>query len=90
MKKVYINMAADRGRYIDQSQSFNLFMKDPTISSLSSMHFYAWEQGLKTGMYYLRTRSKTEANKSLGISSAPDSKDSAFCTKDSDCTACSS
>jgi ribonucleotide reductase alpha subunit len=53
-----IDMAADRGPYIDQSQSMNLFVENPTTAKLSSMHMYAWKKGLKTGMYYLRTRAK--------------------------------
>jgi ribonucleoside-diphosphate reductase alpha subunit len=57
MKDV-IDMAAQRGRFIDQSQSMNLFMESPTLSKLSSMHMYAWKQGLKTGMYYLRSKAK--------------------------------
>jgi ribonucleotide reductase alpha subunit len=57
MKDV-IDMAADRGRFIDQSQSMNLFMESPTLSKLSSMHMYSWKQGLKTGMYYLRSKAK--------------------------------
>jgi ribonucleoside-diphosphate reductase alpha subunit len=57
MKDV-IDMAADRGRFIDQSQSMNLFMESPTTSKLSSMHMYAWKKGLKTGMYYLRSKAK--------------------------------
>ena len=57
MKDV-IDMAADRGRFIDQSQSMNLFMESPTMSKLSSMHLYAWKKGLKTGMYYLRSKAK--------------------------------
>ena len=57
-QKCIIDMAADRGRFIDQSQSMNLFMESPTMSKLSSMHMYAWKQGLKTGMYYLRSKAK--------------------------------
>ena len=57
MKDV-IDMAADRGRFIDQSQSMNLFMESPTMSKLSSMHMYSWKKGLKTGMYYLRSKAK--------------------------------
>lgn len=57
-QKVLIDMARDRGCFIDQSQSLNLFMEDPTASKLSSMHMYGWEQGLKTGMYYLRSKAK--------------------------------
>jgi len=57
-QKVIIDMAADRGVFIDQSQSMNLFVESPTVSKLSSMHFYAWKKGLKTGMYYLRSKAK--------------------------------
>lgn len=57
-QKVIIDMAADRNRFIDQSQSMNLFMESPTMSKLSSMHMYAWKAGLKTGMYYLRSKAK--------------------------------
>ncbi|MGE8720757.1 ribonucleoside-diphosphate reductase subunit alpha [Leptospira terpstrae] len=56
-----IDMARDRGAFICQSQSLNLFVENPTVSKLSSMHFYAWKQGLKTGMYYLRTKAATQA-----------------------------
>ncbi|EMY71249.1 ribonucleoside-diphosphate reductase subunit alpha [Leptospira vanthielii] len=56
-----IDMARDRGAFICQSQSLNLFVESPTVSKLSSMHFYAWKQGLKTGMYYLRTKAATQA-----------------------------
>ena len=59
-QKTLIDMAADRGAYICQSQSLNLFVADPTISKLSSMHFYAWRKGLKTGLYYLRTKSAVQ------------------------------
>lgn len=59
--RVLIDMAADRGPFIDQSQSLNLFMADPTIPKLSSMYLYAWKQGLKT-TYYLRTRAATRIN----------------------------
>jgi ribonucleotide reductase alpha subunit len=56
--KHLINMSRDRGPYICQSQSLNLWIADPTTSILTSMHFYAWEQGLKTGIYYLRRKPK--------------------------------
>ncbi|MDF3820458.1 ribonucleoside-diphosphate reductase subunit alpha [Leptospira sp. 96542] len=56
-----IDMARDRGAYICQSQSLNLFVESPTVSKLTSMHFYAWKQGLKTGMYYLRTKAASQA-----------------------------
>jgi ribonucleoside-diphosphate reductase alpha chain len=58
-----IDMSADRGQFIDQSQSLNLFVEDPNIGKLTSMHFYAWKKGLKTGMYYLRTKAATNAIK---------------------------
>jgi ribonucleoside-diphosphate reductase alpha subunit len=56
-----IDMAADRGAYICQSQSLNLFVDSPNTSKLTSMHFYAWKKGLKTGMYYLRSQAATQA-----------------------------
>ena len=59
--KTLINMAADRGAFICQSQSMNLFIESPNFKTLSSMHFYGWKQGLKTGMYYLRTRPSSRA-----------------------------
>jgi ribonucleoside-diphosphate reductase alpha subunit len=59
-QKSIIDMAADRGAYIDQSQSMNIFMENPTMAKLSSMHMYGWRKGLKTGMYYLRTRAKAQ------------------------------
>jgi ribonucleoside-diphosphate reductase alpha chain len=62
-QKAIIEMAADRGAYICQSQSLNVFMENPNFGKLSSMHFYAWERGLKTGMYYLRTKAATDAIK---------------------------
>jgi ribonucleoside-diphosphate reductase alpha chain len=58
-----IDMAADRGAYICQSQSLNLFINQPNASKLTSMHFYAWKKGLKTGMYYLRTQAASQAIK---------------------------
>jgi ribonucleoside-diphosphate reductase alpha chain len=62
-QKSIIDMAADRGAYICQSQSLNLFIQDANFAKLTSMHFYAWERGLKTGMYYLRTKAATDAIK---------------------------
>jgi ribonucleoside-diphosphate reductase subunit M1 len=53
-----LNMAVDRGAFIDQSQSTNLWMENPTYKKLTAMHFYAWSLGLKTGLYYLRTKAK--------------------------------
>jgi len=59
--KTLINMAADRAPFICQSQSLNLFLAEPTPSKVSSMHFYAWKKGLKTGVYYLRTKAAAKA-----------------------------
>ncbi len=59
--KDIIDMSADRGHFIDQSQSLNLFIDQPNMGKITSMHFYAWEKGLKTGMYYLRTKAATQA-----------------------------
>lgn len=56
-----IDMAADRGKFIDQLQSMNIYMKDPTFGKLTSCHFYSWSKGLKTGMYYLRTQAASKA-----------------------------
>ena len=60
-QKSIIEMSADRGAYIDQSQSLNIFMENPTMAKLSSMHLFGWKKGLKTGAYYLRTRAKAKA-----------------------------
>ena len=56
--KHILEMAADRGAFICQSQSTNLWMKEPTYNKLTAMHFFAWKKGLKTGIYYLRTKAK--------------------------------
>lgn len=65
--KTILDMARDRAIFIDQSQSLNLFMQDVTPSKLSSAHMYGWKLGLKTGMYYLRTKAKASAIKGLGV-----------------------
>jgi ribonucleoside-diphosphate reductase alpha chain len=62
-QKDLIDMAADRGAFIDQSQSLNVFIDAPNHAKLSSMHFYGWKKGLKTGMYYLRTKAAADAIK---------------------------
>ena len=62
-QKVIIEMAADRGAYICQSQSMNIHIQDPNFGKMTSMHFYAWKKGLKTGMYYLRSKAATDAIK---------------------------
>jgi ribonucleotide reductase alpha subunit len=61
--KTVIDMAADRGIYVDQSMSLNMFVAEPTFRKLSSMHFYGWKKGLKTGMYYLRSKAASGAKK---------------------------
>lgn len=62
-QKVIIEMSADRGAYVDQSQSLNIFMENANFAKLTSMHFYGWKAGLKTGMYYLRTKAARDAIK---------------------------
>jgi len=69
--KYIIDMSRQRGYFIDQSQSLNLFMEGATMAKLTSMHFYGWKSGLKTGMYYLRTKSAVDAVTAAG--SAPSS-----------------
>lgn len=59
-QRALLDMSADRGAYICQSQSLNIFMEEPNFAKLTSMHFYAWKKGLKTGMYYLRTRAAAD------------------------------
>jgi ribonucleotide reductase alpha subunit len=88
-QKTLIDMAADRGAFICQSQSLNLFVADPTIAKLSSMHFYAWKRGLKTGIYYLRTKSAVQAIKftvdpalmkgGAGVATATETKEAEEC-----------
>ncbi|MEQ9008253.1 MAG: ribonucleoside-diphosphate reductase subunit alpha, partial [Ekhidna sp.] len=62
-QKAIIDMSADRGAYICQSQSLNIHLQDANFGKMTSMHFYAWKKGLKTGMYYLRTKAATDAIK---------------------------
>ncbi len=90
-QRVIIDMAADRGAYICQSQSMNLFMPDVNVGKLNSAHFYAWTKGLKTGMYYLRTQSKATALKGLGVDLNKQEKELA-CSIDNpeNCEACGS
>jgi ribonucleoside-diphosphate reductase alpha chain len=74
-QKSILELAADRGAYICQSQSLNIFMENANFAKLTSMHFYGWEKGLKTGMYYLRTKAATDAIKftvDQAISSEPE------------------
>jgi ribonucleotide reductase alpha subunit len=62
-QRTVIDMAADRAPFIDQTQSMNLWLEKPTFGKVNSMHMYAWKKGLKTGMYYLRSRSAVDAVK---------------------------
>ena len=85
MKSV-INMAKDRGAYICQSQSMNLWQEDPTYTSLTSMHFYAWKAGLKTGIYYLRRKAKHQAQQ---FTIDPNSMKNVESQEDNTCEMCS-
>jgi ribonucleoside-diphosphate reductase alpha chain len=90
-QKTLIDMAADRGAFICQSQSLNLFVADPTIAKLSSMHFYAWKRGLKTGIYYLRTKSAVQAIKfTVDPALVAAQKASAAAKDPAECLLCSS
>lgn len=92
-QKVLIDLAADRGPYICQTQSLNLFVENPSFAKLTSMHFYAWKKGLKTGMYYLRTKAASEAIKftvdhsNLKARSLP--VEALACTLSPECVSCS-
>ncbi len=97
-QKVLIDYAADRGCFIDQSQSLNIFMAQPTYEKLTSMHFYGWKKGLKTGMYYLRTRPATDAvqvtlDPSMTAKPTPTTTqepEGPVCTKEEGCFVCGS
>ena len=78
-----VDMAADRGAYIDQSQSLNIFMAQPTNAKLTSLHFHSWKKGLKTGCYYLRTRAAEAAIK-FTVDQEALSRSSHACDSDSD------
>lgn len=84
--KDIIDMAADRGHFVDQSQSMNLFMESPSIDRVSKMHMYAWSKGLKTGMYYLRTKS---AMNPVKVTISPKVTE-VTCSMNSVCLACTS
>jgi ribonucleoside-diphosphate reductase alpha subunit len=84
--KHLIDMASDRGAFICQSQSLNLWMEDPTYNSLTSMHFYSWKKGLKTGIYYLRRKAKHQAQQ---FTIEPDAKEHDTEEKDEICEMCS-
>jgi ribonucleoside-diphosphate reductase alpha subunit len=89
-QKSLIDMSADRGAYIDQSQSLNIFMEDPSQAKLSSMHLYGWKKGLKTGMYYLRTRPKAKPQQ-VTVPVAQQLSPAAACRRDNpeSCQMCS-
>ncbi|HSZ34334.1 MAG TPA: ribonucleoside-diphosphate reductase subunit alpha [Puia sp.] len=104
-QKHLIDMAADRGAFICQSQSLNLFVERPTAAKLTSMHFYAWKKGLKTGMYYLRSQAATQAvqftiekqEKQIAIPVHPnsseaieDTSEGATCSMEEGCISCGS
>jgi ribonucleoside-diphosphate reductase alpha chain len=90
-QKRIIELAADRSAYIDQSQSLNIHMTDANMGKLSSMHFYAWKLGLKTGMYYLRTKSASDAIK-FTVRNEAQSQEAIACSIDNpeDCLSCGS
>jgi ribonucleoside-diphosphate reductase alpha subunit len=95
-QKAIIEQAADRGAYICQSQSLNIFMENANFGKLTSMHFYGWEKGLKTGMYYLRTKAATDAikftvDKSVVANTSPKTEEEIACAIDNedDCEMCS-
>jgi ribonucleoside-diphosphate reductase subunit M1 len=73
--KVQVDRAADRGAFIDQSQSFNIHMRDVSFEKLTALHFYSWKKGLKTGMYYLRTEGASEAVKFTVVQEVKDTKE---------------
>jgi ribonucleoside-diphosphate reductase alpha chain len=100
-QKAIIDQAADRGAYICQSQSLNIFMENANFGKLTSMHFYGWEKGLKTGMYYLRTKAATDAIKFTidkaaiqepTVKSIEEAQEEVACSLDNpdDCEACGS
>ena len=91
-QKELINMTAERGWFVDQSQSFNIHMKNVNYGKLTSMHFYGWKQGLKTGMYYLRTQAAAEPIKfSIDKSLEKKNKEVIMCSLDNpdECLMCS-
>lgn len=91
-QKALIDMAVDRAPFICQTQSLNLFIENPTFAKLTSMHFYAWKKGLKTGMYYLRTKAAAEAIKfTVNRQQVPKESDevSQVCGLDAECLSCS-
>jgi ribonucleoside-diphosphate reductase alpha chain len=92
--KDLIDMSADRGAFVDQSQSFNVFMEIPTKAKVTSMHFYGWKSGLKTGMYYLRTRPAVNAIQFTidqeQITKNESKEEEFVCNNDDGCISCGS
>lgn len=96
-QKVLIDMAADRGPFICQTQSLNLFIESPSFAKVTSMHFYAWKKGLKTGMYYLRTKAAAEPIKftvhqkpeKLSVPVVVNGVEPEICSLTSGCLSCS-
>jgi len=86
-QRALIDMAADRGRFICQSQSMNLFLENPTMAKISSMHLYGWKAGLKTGIYYLRTKAKSNGTQ---VTLAPLRSSPTVQCDEEVCTVCSS
>jgi ribonucleoside-diphosphate reductase alpha chain len=86
-----IDQAADRGAYVCQSQSMNLFIASPSVGSLNSMHFYAWQKGLKTGMYYLRSKPASSAKIITVEEKAPSTDEALACSLENpeECQMCS-
>ncbi len=103
-QKTIIDQAADRGAFICQSQSLNLFVENPNFGKMSSMHFYAWQKGLKTGMYYLRSKAavdpikftldeqhqRVQANAAIAENEVMDLAEGAVCTMEEGCIMCGS
>jgi len=88
-QRAVIDMAADRGAFIDQSQSLNIHMAEANVGKLTSMHFYSWKKGLKTGMYYLRTRPKADAIQ-FTVDQEALAKSRAEVVEEEDCLMCGS
>jgi ribonucleotide reductase alpha subunit len=90
--KTYIDMAADRGAFVCQSQSMNLWMKEPNFKSISSMHMYAWKKGLKTGQYYLRSQPPSDPQQFTidpALMKLEEEKKAKFVCTDDVCVSCS-
>ena len=85
-----IDMAADRGAFICQSQSLNLWVEEPNYNTLTSMHFYSWQKGLKTGIYYLRRRARHQAQQFTIEPEKKDTRTDSLGSEDEICLMCSS